>query len=262
MRRFKDKLRDNRGVTVLMALFALLVASMVCIVILGASVTTVKQSKADQQHEQNMLLLQSAGELISSNLNYRDGSGNGVAVTYKTITTYTRKDGENGSYSYQDGVSTHVGPTASENCLLKPELAGAVRGILDSPTEDYVSSTPFEISLQGAASVLAGESGGSNATVVEGVDGARVEVNFTLRHGNHNAQTEGTGLDYQLVFTFTLDSAAPGVAPQTLFLKMSGSKVTERSISGTRGDEEIVETDTDTYSWSNPVFYLADGTEV
>lgn len=66
--RIVSKLRDSGGVTILMALFAMLVASMVCIVILGASVTAVKQSVADHDQEQNTLALQSAGELVRSEI--------------------------------------------------------------------------------------------------------------------------------------------------------------------------------------------------
>lgn len=66
--RIVSKLRDSGGVTILMALFAMLVASMVCIVILGASVTAVKQSVADHEQEQNTLALQSAAELVRSEI--------------------------------------------------------------------------------------------------------------------------------------------------------------------------------------------------
>lgn len=66
--RIVDKLRDKGGVTILMALFAMLVASLVCIVILGAAVTTVKQAKVDEGHEQATLTLQSAGELVRSEI--------------------------------------------------------------------------------------------------------------------------------------------------------------------------------------------------
>ena len=66
--RIVDKLRDRGGVTILMALFAMLVASLVCIVILGAAVTTVKQAKTDEAHEQATLALQSAGELVRSEI--------------------------------------------------------------------------------------------------------------------------------------------------------------------------------------------------
>ena len=66
--RIADKLHDSGGATILMALFAMLVASVVCIVILGASVTAVKQSVADHEQEQNTLTLQSAGELVRSEI--------------------------------------------------------------------------------------------------------------------------------------------------------------------------------------------------
>ena len=66
--RIAAKLRDSGGATLLMALFAMLVASVVCIVILGAAVTAVKQSVADHDQEQNTLALQSAAELVRSEI--------------------------------------------------------------------------------------------------------------------------------------------------------------------------------------------------
>lgn len=74
--RVVDKLRDNGGVTILMALFAMLVASMVCIVILGAAVTSVKQAKAQQTQEQSTLALQSAAELVRAEIT------SGGAITF------------------------------------------------------------------------------------------------------------------------------------------------------------------------------------
>ena len=50
--------------TILMALFAFLVAAMVAAVILAAAMSSMRQAKDNQQHQQDMLILQSAGELI------------------------------------------------------------------------------------------------------------------------------------------------------------------------------------------------------
>lgn len=93
--RVADKLRERGGVTILMALFAMLVASMVCIVILGAAVTSVKQAKAQQTQEQSTLALQSAAELVRAEIT----SGDAI--------TFTGSKPENSStvnYSY-DGTN-------------------------------------------------------------------------------------------------------------------------------------------------------------
>lgn len=58
----KHILRDERGATILMALLALLVVAMVSTVILSAATSTVRQNKADQELQQSLLDLQSAGE--------------------------------------------------------------------------------------------------------------------------------------------------------------------------------------------------------
>lgn len=60
----KHKLNDQSGMTILMALFAFLVAAMVAAVILAAAMSSMRQAKDNQQHQQDMLILQSAGELI------------------------------------------------------------------------------------------------------------------------------------------------------------------------------------------------------
>lgn len=256
MRRVRDKLRDSRGVTILMALFALLVASMVCIVILGASVTAAKQAKLDQEHEQDMLLLQSAGELIASNI-----ANEATTVTYSTTTTYTKSTGTgtkgtggSGAPSYSSSTSTD-GPTVSAGCLIRNELqVAAEQVIVDSPSSD-ATPRPFTVTLSSSSALAEGEGAAGSSARLAALNGAAVNGSFVLRCGQHDATTEGTGLNYQLVFTFEL--LREGTVVQSVYMKMSGHKETGTSSKGSEGDNEYSVTTTDTYSWGAPEFYVA-----
>lgn len=257
MRRVRDKLRDSRGVTILMALFALLVASMVCIVILGASVTAAKQAKLDQEHEQDMLLLQSAGELIASNI-----ANKATTVTYSTTITYTKSTGtgtkgtgnSSAAPSYSSSTSTD-GPTVSEGCLIRSELQAAAKQVIVASPSSDAAPRPFTVTLSSSSALAEGEGAEGSSARLAALNGATVNGSFVLRCGQHNAATEGTGLNYQLVFTFEL--YREGSVVQSVYMKMTGYKETDTSSEGSEGGNVYSVTTTDTYSWGAPEFYVA-----
>lgn len=127
--RIAYKLYDRGGVTILMALFAMLVASMVCIVILGASVTAVSQSKVDHAQEQSTLTLQSAGELVRSEI-----------VKTGTIEFVDRKEESDSIVDFEVG--------SMGDSSLSLELAAAAEESLSDPLEPQVHT--FSISAESA----------------------------------------------------------------------------------------------------------------
>lgn len=68
MRKAKQKLKNRTGASIMFALLFLLVATMVSVVILDASVTTAKRLFDDTQWQQDNLTLTSAGKLLQSAL--------------------------------------------------------------------------------------------------------------------------------------------------------------------------------------------------
>ena len=236
MRRLKDKLCDNGGVTILMALFALLLASVVCIVILGVSVTSVKQAKTDQQHEQDMLLVQSAAELIGNNL--RDHR---VKVTYNTEEALDDAGNVTGTSTSRPEVTTG-------SCLIEQELEDAAAALVANPDADYVLPDASKPSI-----VLTGPSAAEEAALslqADDVGGSVVEVAMTLRHGG---QAE-TGKDYQLVFTFDLKRS--GKTVQTMYASLQGELQQGTPTTDDSDPAKVVRTTPCTFSWSDVTYYL------
>lgn len=111
-----------------MALFAFLVAAMVCVVILGAATSAVRQAKQDQQHQQDMLLLQSAAQLITNEVNYTVVEKiETTDYTYKNNTT-TTPSRSNTTYSFSARDSSK-GSTVKSNTLVSEMLRDAIEDL-------------------------------------------------------------------------------------------------------------------------------------
>lgn len=95
-RGLRKRFADDHGATILMALLALLVVSMVAATILAAANSTVRQAKADQEFEQNSLSLQSAANFIAEDLRSDKG--------FKVVASRTVTDRLNSAGSYDDPV--------------------------------------------------------------------------------------------------------------------------------------------------------------
>lgn len=68
MKRAVEKLHSRRGASLIYALLLFLVASMVSVLVLSASVTAVKRLNDDRKQEQEYLLLSSAARLIKKHM--------------------------------------------------------------------------------------------------------------------------------------------------------------------------------------------------
>lgn len=226
---FKDKLRDERGVTLLMALFALLVASLVCVVILSASVTSVKQAKDSQQQEQDTLMLQSAAKLVAddfSDVNLR-------RVVVETV------DADNKS-SFSDPSYTASG------CMIPKSFAAVAGQAIERGTvaETEPSSGHFTVTV----ALPAGYS--SDMDVKQTVD-----VRYIVRNASYTADHQ-VGMSNQLIFTFSLmPNDGSGKAAQRLYLKMSCDAGTESRV---QVDDKKYNWVTE-YTWKNPNFYTSEG---
>lgn len=230
--RFKNTLSDERGVTILMALFALLVAAMVCVVILTAAVSTVKQAKADQVYEQQALTLQSAGDLIASSI------GNNAKTTCHVTETETSPPG---GRSYSANIS-------GTGCIVDDELEDAVKNALETGLPSQGGFT-VKVTAEDSTQQL-----------------APVRVSYVLREKSA-VDEHGAPRGFQLVFTLDLLNGDNGVV-QTLYLQMDSTKVNEntrtvenKAVPEGETEEVVVSvTTTVTYDlfWTDYRFYVAD----
>ncbi len=89
--KFVKKLKDTSGVSIIIAMVAFLVVTMVSVVIVSAALTAAKTVHDDREAKQNMLYLTSAAKLIRSEL-----EGDNSYITYeeecKAKRDYTKKE--------------------------------------------------------------------------------------------------------------------------------------------------------------------------
>ena len=238
VRHIGDKLREERGATLLMALFALLIASLVCIVILGASVTTVKQAKSTQQQEQDTLLLQSAAELVGDD--FRD------VVVKKTIHVTVQKDANN-NLSATEGEPSFT----AESCMASNEFAATAGSAITSGTN------PESIPSLGAFTVTVSlPSDYDNGLDLKSV----VKVDYIIRNESYNRDDQ-VGMNRQVIFTFKLmDNTAPDKVVQQMHLKMTFDKEKSEIINDNRDSDGVGSYDRVTaYTWKKPEFYTGEG---
>lgn len=227
--RVADKLRDRGGVSILMALFAMLLASMVCIVVLSAALTTMKQAKDYHALEQCSLALQSAGELVRSEIS----KAGEVKFTW---------------------LSTDPVPYGDGACN-----SSALSGVLKQATKGYLTTNN-----EGSAKFTITTSQNGGATPEDyppQVEAIIVFRNTPRPSGTISTLTsEGEG-DWQLIVTLSADDGSG--SKRDLFLKYSGANVrrSETDYYKVVGEETTDEVDyiehTATFSWGVGVFSLS-----
>lgn len=97
------KLKNEQGVTILMALLLVLTAAVVSAVILSAALSAARRVNGDRTAQQNYLAVSSAAELVRDSVDQ-------MRYTETTTTTY-EWDEENGSYLQTGSSSTEKLPT-------------------------------------------------------------------------------------------------------------------------------------------------------
>lgn len=223
--RITHKLQDRGGVTMLMALFAMLVASMVCIVILGAAVSNVKQTAIDHEHEQSTLALQSAGELMRGEILRTKG----LRFEWSTAGPGPVDYG-NGTFTVETSLSSVLTSLARQT-LGSNTRSGEVTLTLKAAAEGGASSEQYEQTVLVElvlAPVRTNQPEGSGASVV--------------------TASETGAQEYDLVATMSVEDEAGN--PQYLFLRLKGCK---RIVDTKTG---VQDTMTAYFEWGTPSFSL------
>lgn len=192
--RIADKLQDSGGATILMALFAMLVASVVCIVILGASVTAVKQSVADHEQEQNTLALQSAGELVRSEI-----------LNTGTIVFQAAQDAD--SFTGTTGSPTAVTSLSSE---LIDVAQQTLQGV--SPVEESFPTGTGGFTIDAVTT--------ASDELEEPYEQPQVKGDIVLKSSG------------QLIVTLSVDGTTGSAGPQYLFLTVGCDRTVDPASSG------------------------------
>ncbi len=108
MKRAAEKLHSRRGASLFYALLLFLVASMVSVVILSASVTAVKRMNDDREREQKYLLLASAARQIKKQLEIP------VTVTETTVDVDGSVTSHTINYSVGGALTSLLTPAVKE----------------------------------------------------------------------------------------------------------------------------------------------------
>ena len=221
-----------------MALFAFLVAAMVCVVILGAATSAVRQAKLDQQHQQDMLLLQSAAQLISNEVK--------STVVEKTETTnYTYKNNSattpsstDTAYSFSAKDANKTGAVSSST-LVGDTFCAAIEALY--PGDAAASSTPSNksFSLKVSANDDSGES-------------FEQEVMVTFMYVASNSGSASSAKEWQFLLSTKGEDER---AEHTLFLDFQLSSQNSSGDSTYDSRNRLVTTTAITsYKWTNPYY--------
>ena len=222
----KHKLNDQSGMTILMALFAFLVAAMVAAVILAAAMSSMRQAKDNQQHQQDMLILQSAGELI-------ERETLSTKVTIQDVTTYK----DNGDV--KDPTARTV--STNSDTLFADQVCDAARQLYplasDTPVNDFVSGT-------------------STITVTAGDFSQDVDVKFVFK----KSATDDAKSEYLI---FTLTTKGPDADSNHSLIVEFREPVTESSTVDemNRKGVKTKSTTTKTLSWQTLTYKRVGGDE-
>ncbi len=221
----KHKLNDQSGMTILMALFAFLVAAMVAAVILAAAMSSMRQAKDNQQHQQDMLILQSAGELIEREML-------STKVTIQDVTTYK----DNGDV--KDPTARTV--STNSDTLFADQVCDAARQLYplasDTPVNDFVSGT-------------------STITVTAGDFSQDVDVKFVFKR----SATDDAKSEY-LIFTLTTkgsDADSNHSLIASFKFSISSEELPDKDLAG--GGK--IKSTKQTLSWQAPKYKRVGGDE-
>ena len=141
----KQKLRDTRGASFLIALMCFIILAMVVAVIVSAALTTVKQQHDDEITQQNLLSSQSAALSLGSladgstmtiaQVDELDASGNVLSTSYEvTETTGNFKDELAAAGDWiklDDGTTYRKKNVCSVKATVKDNNADAAKAELD-----------------------------------------------------------------------------------------------------------------------------------
>lgn len=98
MKVVKNKLKSENGVSILFALFLLIVVAMVSVTMISASVTAVKRTHSKKYNEQNSILLDSAALLLKDKIPIKDNIPRTVNLN-NVNGVYVCSDGDYGIFA-------------------------------------------------------------------------------------------------------------------------------------------------------------------
>ena len=177
-RKIRNKLESQNGVSILFALLLMMVVAMVSTVIVSASLTAVKRTKAKKDNIQEMVSLDSAALLLRDEITKTDG--------YQLTQSGNATDGNRYQWSdmNEDGTFT---PEISQISVAyanadKPSEVPSVSGTFDIVTS--ASATEEKLNKSDTVRVsysLAGtDNGGKVNFVLTSEDGSTMYVPFTI----------------------------------------------------------------------------------
>ena len=227
IKRLQHRLGDDKGMTILMALFAFLVAAMVAAVILAAAMSSMRQAKDNQQHQQDMLILQSAGQLIEREML-------NTKIEIKDVTTY-----ENGN-----AKSTTRSVSTDSTALFASQVSAAVEAMY--PLGTGASTADFT-------------SGTSTITVAAGNFKQDVDVSFVYKMPTSDSATsdEKTRSEH-LIFTLTTEGSDAD-SSHSLIVEFDSPSKTEATSQDRKNNVLTKSTTTKTLSWSTPNYKRVGG---
>lgn len=225
VKRIKKTLADEGGATLLMALFALLLATTVCVVILGAATSSVKQEHAERAALQDEITLESAGTMLADNMTSKN-----TKCTY-TVTTVSTKLDEN-------TTKTDVTKDAvvSNNCLIMSLLQPQMKSLLSGGSE---TSFMGEFTIRAESGAVDPSGPGVSEGQAHDAYSSTVRVSYVL--------------DSDCSITFTMDLMDGADLKETLYLKLKGRP----GKTGTSYVGENTRVDTTSYYWTEPYLYRA-----
>ena len=131
--KIKRKLRSNKGTSIFFGLLLFLVASILCTVMLNASVTTIKRVESDKKAEQNYLTCSSAAKLL------RDAIAN---IEIKKVTTVTETVHSNGTRESNQAVSWSAEQKTTGTTI--PSAADTIKSFLLDYVKSYDERNPAD----------------------------------------------------------------------------------------------------------------------
>ena len=230
IKRLQHRLGDDKGMTILMALFAFLVAAMVAAVILAAAMSSMRQTKDNQQHQQDMFILQSAGQLIEREML-------NTKIEIKDVTTYESGNAK----SKERTVST------DSSTLFASQVSAAVKAMYplgtEAPTADYSST------------------GSSTITIAADGFSQDVEVTFVYKKpASDSATSDEKAKSEHLIFTLTTKGSVTD-SSHSLIVDFNSPNESTPETTEVKNNMNVVtkSTTTKTLSWSAPNYKRVDG---
>lgn len=231
VKRFKQTLADERGATLLMALFALLLATMACVVILGAATSSVKQEHAERAALQDEITLKSAGTMLADNMT---SASTKCTLTVTTVTTEKNNQ--------KPTTTVTKSTTVSDYCLISSIIRDPLTTFLESGESSIPTERTFYIKAS-SAEVKASDPG-----VSEGRE-----------HGAYASSIKVLAvIAPDCSITFTMELMEGSKTKETLYLKMKSSKKdlpTETATTTGNNSSTTTAVDKTVTTWVQPTFY-------